>query len=325
MKVYLIIFYGIAVHVKSSCVFLYNRLLYHVIAKRKIEVQNVKALNASDLVNYVNDMEFNITTISRMSCSQLRGLDNLVTGTPGSIYHRVSPLATFAQSSCYNTNDGPTISIRCDGCRVPRDSFLISWQFVDLPAMPAMAVGFQFNLTAKAHSDNKHVSFISGVLKNASETDEPITFRGPNVNILEFHLFPQLYRNFHDMRIIQPLFHQFVPGTYATNASQLQSSLQRSQDGLVNSTLYVEFLSDYVVEIDNESIMGPGADRVISQSFSNLSIFLTFEVIYICSRLSCGCWWSFLFELCHIFVCFMASKFSVLRLGVCNISSSFLF
>ncbi|XP_077212041.1 uncharacterized protein LOC143847188 isoform X2 [Tasmannia lanceolata] len=237
---------------------LFAALLYHIIAKRTVEVYNLKPANAPELLSFVNDMEFNITTISSMSCSHLRGLGTLVSGTPGSTYHRVSPLSTFSDYYCHNTSKGPTVTIKCSQCRVPPDDFFISWQFVDLPNDPATAVGFQFNLTAKNHGDNKHVSFVSGTLKSRSNIDDkPNTFRGADVNVLEFHLFPRIYHNFHNLRLIQPLFHEFLPGSSFFDSNQLQASLQSSKDGLINTTLHVNFLSDYIVEIDNENILGP--------------------------------------------------------------------
>lgn len=134
----------------------------------------------------------------------------------------------------------------------------ISWQFVDLPTSPAAAVGFQFNLTSRNHYNKKHVSFVSGILKNGSSFDNrPITFRGMNTNILKFSLFPRIYRNLKDLRLIQPLFHEFVPGSHFFDTRQLQASLASSSDGLVNTTLNVNFLSDYIVEIDDQNVMGP--------------------------------------------------------------------
>lgn len=194
-----------------------------------------------------------------MSCAQLRGLETLVTGSPLLIDRRAVPLSTFANYSCLNTTAGPTITLQCNNCRLIRDFAYVSWQFVDLPDNPATAVGFQFNLTAKKHDRKKHLSFVSGTLKNASYFDgKPITYRGVVPNILKFNLFPRLYRNLHDLKLIQPLFHEFLPGSYFGEVSQLQASLQSSRDGLINTTLCVNFLSSYIVEIDNQNILGPG-------------------------------------------------------------------
>lgn len=216
-------------------------------------------MNAPDLLSFVNDMEFNITTVSGMSCAHLRGLDTLVLGTPGFIDHRVFPLSTYANYSCHNTSNGPTISLKCNNCQIPRRNYFISWQFVDLPGDPAMAVGFQFMLTVKDHGNSKYVSFVSGTLQSDSYTnDEPRTFRGPDLSILKIHLFPQIYNNLRDLKLIQPLFHDFIPGSSFTKTGDLQRSLQRPSDGLVNTTLDISYLSDYIVEIDKENVMGPG-------------------------------------------------------------------
>ncbi|KAL8532897.1 hypothetical protein ACS0TY_009242 [Phlomoides rotata] len=240
-----------------DCLLLY-RLLYQTISKRSVEVHNVRATNGPDLVSFLNDLEFNITTISSMSCAQLRGLGTIVTGNPLFIDRRDIPLSTFANYSCLNTTTGPTITIHCKNCRLFRDFAYVSWQFIDLPNNPATAVGFQFNLTAKKNDRKKHMSFVSGTLKNVSDFDDkPITYRGAVPNILKFNLFPRIYHNLHDLKLIQPLFHDFLPGSYFGDASQLQESLQSSRDGLVNTTLCISFLSSYILEIDNQNILGP--------------------------------------------------------------------
>ncbi|KAK4403778.1 hypothetical protein Sango_0746400, partial [Sesamum angolense] len=196
---------------------LFAALLYQIISKRSVEVHNVRATNAPDLASFLNDFEFNITTISR-----------------------------------------PTVTLQCNNCQLIRDFAYVSWQFVDIPNNPAIAAGFQFNLTAKNHGKRKHLSFVSGTLKNASDVDDkPITFRGVVPNILKFNLFPRLYRNLHDLKLIQPLFHEFLPGSYFGEVSQLRASLENSQDGMINTTLCVNFLSSYIVEIDNQNILGP--------------------------------------------------------------------
>ncbi|KAI3987454.1 hypothetical protein MKX01_042458 [Papaver californicum] len=232
-------------------------LLYQIISKRSVEVHNLRAANGPELLSFINDMEFNITTISSMSCSHLRGLGTLVTGVPGFVDHRVFPLKTFANYSCHNTSLGPTVSLKCSNCRIAADDLYVSWQFVDLPNDPATAVGFEFNFTAKNHND-KHMSFVTGILNNGSTLDNrPTTFRGPDVNVLKFHLFPRLYRNHHDLRLIQPLFHEFVPGSSILETSQLQASLQSLRGGLINTTLFINFLSAYIVEVDDENFIGP--------------------------------------------------------------------
>ncbi|KAF7805263.1 putative transmembrane protein [Senna tora] len=236
---------------------LFAALLYQIITKRTIEVHNVRATNRPELNSFLNAMEFNITTISSMSCSNLRDLGSLVTGNPGFIDQRVVSLSTLVNYSCHNSSKGPTITLKCKNCKLLSDNMYISWQFADLPNNPATAVGFEFNLSAKDNA-NKHVSFVSGTLKNGSALDDrPVTFRGRESNILKFNLFPQIYHNLHDLKLIQPLFHEFLPGSVCRDTNQLQSSLENSLDGLVNTTLFINFLSAYVVEIDKKSIMGP--------------------------------------------------------------------
>lgn len=221
-------------------------------------MHNVRATNAPDLASFANDIEFNVTTISSMSCSNLRGLDTLVTGTPGFVDQRFVPLSEFANYSCHNTSQGPTIAIRCSRCKLTQDNLFISWYFIDLPNNPATAVGFQFNLTASCQGKKKHVSFVRGTLKNGSSFDKPVTFRGKAASILKFNLFPRIYRNLHGLKLMQPLFHEFLPGSSFRETRQLQASLQNSNDALINITLYVNLLSAYIVEINNQNIMGPG-------------------------------------------------------------------
>lgn len=237
---------------------LFSALLYQIISKRSVEVHNLRATNAPDLVSFVNDMEFNITTISTMSCSQLRGLDTIFLGNPGSIDYRIAPLSAFANYSCLNTTRGPTVSLRCNNCPLGRDNVYISWQFVDVPGQPASAVAFEFNLTAKNPAQKKHMSVVSGTVRNGTDLDDiPLTFRGMDTNILKFNLFPRVYQNLHHLKLVQPLFHEFLPGSYVRDANDFQVSLQNSNDGLLNTTLLINFLSDYIVEIDSQNILGP--------------------------------------------------------------------
>ncbi|CAL9115459.1 uncharacterized protein LOC103979365 isoform X1 [Musa acuminata AAA Group] len=266
--------------VASSILFvgLLSALLYQIITKRSIEVHRVRPANAPDLLSFVNDLEFSITTISSMSCSHLRGPDSLVIGTPGSIDYRVFPLSTYVEYNCQNTSSGPIISLRCNSCQIPRRNHYISWQFVDLRNDPAAAVGFRFNLSAKDHANNRHVSFVSGTVKSNTYTDDkPKTFRGSDVNVLKIHLFPQAYNN---LNLIQPLFHDFIPGTFFSKSSDLQASLQVSKDGLVNTTLYISYLSDYIVEIDKENMIGiVGFLADVGGLFTfSLAIFLWFLI-----------------------------------------------
>lgn len=237
---------------------LFAALLYQIISKRTVEVHNVRASNEPDLVTFINDLEFNITTISSMTCSQLRGLGTVAIGNPGSIEYRTASLSTFAKYSCVNTTKGPTISLRCNNCQPLRDVAYVSWHFIDLPNNPASAVGFQFNLTARNHAHEKHLSFVRGALKNGSNANErAVTFRGRVPNILKFNLFPRIYHNMHGLKLIQPLFHEFLPGSSFSEPNELQNSLQSITDGLINTTLYINFLSDYIVEIDSQNILGP--------------------------------------------------------------------
>lgn len=238
---------------------LFAALLYQIISMRTVEVHNVIATNAPDLASFHNDMEFNITTLSTMTCSNLQGLSTLVTGNPGFINYQTAPLSTFVNFTCQNTTKGPTISLKCNDCQLIRDNIYISWQFIDLPNIPAMAVGFDFKLTARDPRHKKHVSYVSGALKNGSTNSAKfVTYRGKDPNILQFNLFPRIYRTKHDLRLIQPLFHEFLPGSSFAETNQLQASLQRPADGgLVNMTLYVNYLSAYIVEVDNQSTLGP--------------------------------------------------------------------
>ncbi|PWA50544.1 hypothetical protein CTI12_AA472500 [Artemisia annua] len=225
---------------------------------RSFEIHNVIASNAPDLASFHNDMEFNITTISTMSCSNLQGLGNIVTGNPGFIDYRTSPPSSFVKFSCENTTKGPTISLKCDDCQLYNDDIFITWQFVDLPNVPATAAGFEFKLTSRDRLRKKHVSFVSGFLRNGSTNSAKfVTYRGKVPNVLQFNLFPRIYRNKKNLRLIQPLFHDFLPGSSYNETSQLQASLQGSNDGLVNTTLYLSYLSSYIVEIDNQSTLGP--------------------------------------------------------------------
>ncbi|XP_024970624.1 uncharacterized protein LOC112509739 isoform X2 [Cynara cardunculus var. scolymus] len=245
----------------ASCILfigLFAALLYQIILKRTIEVHSVRAANAPDLTSFSNDMEFNITTISSMSCSNLRNLGTLLIGNPGFLDFRTAPLSTFANFSCQNTTKGPMVMLKCNNCHLIRDNFYTSWQFLDLPNMPATAVGFEFNLTARDRQHKKHMSFVSGILKNGSTNEAKfVTFRGKDPNILQFNLFPRIYRNKHDLKLIQPLFHEFLPGSSFDEINQLRDSLQSSENGLVNITLHVSFLSAYIVEVDDRNILGP--------------------------------------------------------------------
>lgn len=193
-----------------------------------------------------------------MTCANLRNLGKLVTGSAGFFDYKVIPLTSFANFSCHNTSEGPTITLRCNNCRMTQDNLYISWEFVDLPNSPATAVGYRFTLSSQPHRSKKHLSFVSGTLRNGSNVDDrPVTFRGSDPSVLKFNLFPRIYNNLHDLRLIQPLLHEFLPGSFYDDSSQLQASLMNS-NGIVNTTLYVNFLSSYIVEITKENIFGPG-------------------------------------------------------------------
>ncbi|RAL40324.1 hypothetical protein DM860_006394 [Cuscuta australis] len=237
---------------------LFAALLYQIISKRAIEVHNVRATNAPELEAFRNDLEFNVTTISSMTCAHLRGLKTVASGNPGFLDYRVAPLSTFASYSCINTTRGPTIVLKCTNCPLTRDNAFISWQFIDLPNDPATAVGFQFNLTARNPENKKHMSFVSGTLRNGSNVgNKRVTYRGPVSNMLQFNIVPRIYRNMDGLSLVQPLFHGFLPGSFFSEVNQLKSSLQNSNDGLINTTLYINFLSSYIVQVENENIMGP--------------------------------------------------------------------
>ncbi|TYJ24269.1 hypothetical protein E1A91_A08G249700v1 [Gossypium mustelinum] len=236
---------------------LFAALLYQLIAKRTIEVHNVKATNAPDLASFRNDVEFNMTAVSSMSCSNLRSPTTLLSGSSGFLEDKFLPILDILNVSCHNTSLGPTITLKCSNCRLNQDFMSISWQFVDLPNSPASAVGFQFNVTAKDHIRRDHVSFVSGTLMNGSSFDNsPVTFRGTDTNILIFNLFPRIYRSAKNLRLIQPLFHEFVPGSSLRDTSQLRASLENANDGLINTTLYVNYLSSYIIETENQNIIG---------------------------------------------------------------------
>ncbi|KAJ0640885.1 hypothetical protein HanLR1_Chr16g0620801 [Helianthus annuus] len=70
---------------------------------------------------------------------------------------------------------------------------------------------------------------------------EFVTFRGKDPNILQFNLFPRVYRNKDDLKLIQPLFHDFIPGSSFGDINKLRDSLQNSSNGVVNVTLMLIF------------------------------------------------------------------------------------
>ncbi|CAO2198530.1 unnamed protein product [Urochloa humidicola] len=225
-------------------------LLYQAINRRNVEVHRVKPANAPDLLNFVNDLEFHITTVSSMSCAQAVAPSTVAMGTPGFMDFRVQPLSTLLTYSCQNTSDGPSITLKCSGCRIPPRDHYVSWQFVDMPRQPAAAVGFQFNLTAKQHGDNSDISFI--------------------------------YNNHHGLKLLQPLLQDFSQGSTFSDVSSLNASLQNPNDGVINTTLYISYLSDYIVEISNESVLGPVS---IIASIGGLYAFSV--AIFLCLMAQC--------------------------------------
>jgi len=234
-------------------------LLYQAIHRRNAEVHRVKPANAPDLLDFVNDLEFHITTISSMSCAQVVAPSTIAMGTPGFMDFRVLPLSTLLTYTCQNTSEGPSITLKCNGCRIPPRDHYVSWQFVDLPRQPAAAIGFQFNLTAKEHGDDKDMSFVSGTLSSDNYVDAKLkTFRGPDSNVLKIQLFPQIYNNHRGLKLLQPLVQDFTQGSTLSDLSSLNASLQNPRDGVINTTLYISYLSDYIVEISNENVLGPG-------------------------------------------------------------------
>ncbi|PUZ57548.1 hypothetical protein GQ55_5G441200 [Panicum hallii var. hallii] len=258
-------------------------LLYQAIKRRNVEVHRVKPANAPDLLNFVNDLEFHITTVSSMSCAQAVAPSTIAMGTPGFMDFRVQPLSTLLTYSCQNTSDGPSITLKCNGCRIPPRDHYVSWQFVDLPRQPATAVAFQFNLTAKQHGDNSDVSFVSGTISSNNFVDDKLkTFRGRDSNVLKIQLFPQIYNNHHGLKLLQPLLQDFTQGSTFSDVSSLNASLQNPSDGVINTTLYISYLSDYIVEINNENVLGPVS---IIASIGGLYAFSV--AIFLCLMAQC--------------------------------------
>ncbi|TVU22355.1 hypothetical protein EJB05_32045 [Eragrostis curvula] len=258
-------------------------LIYQAINKRNVEVHRIKPANAPDLLSFVNDLEFHITTISSMSCAQAVTPSTISMGTPGFLDFRVLPLSTFLTYSCQNTSKGPSISLKCNGCRIPPRDHYVSWQFVDLPRQPAAAVGFQFNLTAKQHGDDKHMSFVSGTISSENYADDKQkTFRGQDSNVLKIQLFPQIYNNHHGLRLLQPLVQDFTQGSTLSDIRSLNTSLQDPADGVINTTLYISYLSDYVVEISKENTLGP-----VSVLASIGGLYAVSVAIFLCLMSQC--------------------------------------
>jgi hypothetical protein len=194
-----------------------------------------------------------------MSCAQAIAPSTIAMGTPGFLDFKVLPLSTLLTYSCQNTSQGPSISLKCHGCRIPPRDHYVSWQFVDQPRRPAAAVGFQFNLTAKQHGNDKYMSFVSGTVSSENYTDDKLkTFRGQDSNVLKIQLFPQIYNNHQNLKLLQPLVQDFTQGSTFSDVRTLNASLQDPADGVINTTLYISYLSDYIVEISKENTVGPG-------------------------------------------------------------------
>jgi len=221
----------------------------------------MKATNAPDLLTFTNDLQLNVTAISTMTCSQLRGLDTVSMGSPGFIDYRLVPLSTFAKFSCTNSTIGPKITLTIKNCPLSYNHAYISWHFVDTQnAFPASAIGFQFNFTASNRiHDQEYANFVSGTVKNENGLEDmKVTYRGKHTNLLKFNLFPRVYLNLDNLELVQPLFHEFRPGSYARDEKYLQSLLQSSAHGFVNITVALNFLSDFLVEIDEQKYGGAG-------------------------------------------------------------------
>ncbi|KAG0452576.1 hypothetical protein HPP92_025240 [Vanilla planifolia] len=223
---------------------LFSALLYQIISKRTFEVQKVRPTDASDLKQFDNDMEFNITTVSSMTCSHLRGLEALVIGIP------------------------------------------------DLAHNPASAVGFHFNLNARDHVDHKHTSYVSGTLNPGTYRNGGAeTLRGPDKNIMKIHLFPQKFNYKHHLRLIQPLLHDFFPGSSFSDVMNLRTSLQSSKDGMLDITLHVRYLSDYIVEVDKELIFGFGAIPVPNHFQVILLVYVVRSTVAVANKALLGQEW----------------------------------
>lgn len=75
------------------------------------------------------------------------------------------------------------------------------------------------------------------------------------------------YNNLNNLKLIQPVFHDFISGSSFSVATDLQASLGTSKDGLINTTLYIRSLSDYIVEINNENMIGIGKINIFFHTY----------------------------------------------------------
>lgn len=202
-----------------------------------------------------------------MSCAQLRGLDILRTGTPGSLGVRTSALHVFANATCSNTSLGPMVQLSCRRCQLDRDKYYIPWYFVDSPGRPASAVGFQFAILASPPSGTKRTSFVNGNLSAGSNrTDRTFgTLRGTEESILGFAFIPHVDEQ-EKWKLMEASFRQYVPGTVFTNRSTLQTSYENPGDGFVNVTVQFDVQSSFLLESSPPTSLTPG--RVLGVFFS---------------------------------------------------------
>ncbi|XP_057522438.1 uncharacterized protein LOC130802434 [Amaranthus tricolor] len=234
-------------------------LLYQIIATIGVEVSSIRPTNAPDLVSFTNDVDSNITTISSMSCSQLHGPHTIVTDSPGSIDYNIVPFANFAIYSCHNSSKGPIIALRCQHCPLTYENVYVSWQFFNITnKFPATAVGLHFNLTTKNYVGGKiYANFVSGTINDGVKLDhKSVTYRGANTHVLKFNLFPRVHHNLHGLELLQPAFHAFRPGSLARDEHELRSLLESPNKGLINITLALHFLSEYMIEVDDRMYIG---------------------------------------------------------------------
>jgi hypothetical protein len=64
------------------------------------------------------------------------------------------------------------------------------------------------------------------------------------------------------LKLLQPLLQDFTQGSTFSDVGSLNASLHNPTDGVINTTLYISYLSDYIVEISNESVLGPGESQL---------------------------------------------------------------
>jgi hypothetical protein len=66
---------------------------------------------------------------SRGNFDRLKAIvpSTVATGTPGFMDFRVVPLPALFTYSCTNTSQGPSITLWCNGCRIPPRDHYVSW------------------------------------------------------------------------------------------------------------------------------------------------------------------------------------------------------